>query len=132
MSAIILISIAVRGLALGWAVHLALRFEDRRLWLFVLTLSGLVLEQVFVGFGGQPSVLLGQVGIRADVFCLTISLVLLGSVFCLGRILNEMRARFDQAAHSEARFRDLVEASSDRYWEMDRDLRYVWARESTE
>ncbi len=132
MSAIILISIAVRALALGWAVHLALRFKDRRLWLFVVALAGLALEQVFVGFGGRPSAWLGQVGIRADVLCLTISLILLGSVFCLGRILHEMRARFDQAAHSEARFRDLVEASSDRYWEMDRDLRYVWARESTE
>ena len=132
MSAIILVSIALRGLALVWAVHLTLRFKDRRLWLFVLALAGLALEQVFVGLGGRPVALLGQLGIRADLLCLAISVILLGSVFCLGRILQEMRARFDQAAQSEARFRDLVEASSDRYWEMDRDLRFVWARESTE
>lgn len=128
MSGIILVSVGVRGLALIWAAHLARRFRDRRLWLFVLALAALALEQIFIGLGA----LSGDVAVTAEMLCLAVSLILLGSVFCLGRILHEMRARFDRAAHSEARFRDLVEASSDRYWEMDRDLRFVWARESTE
>ncbi len=132
MSGIILISIGVRALALVWAVHLTLRFKDWRLCLFVLALAGLAAEQVMIGLGGRPVAFLGEIGVRADVLCLSISLVLLGSVFCLGWILQQMRDRFDQAAQNEARFRDLVEASSDRYWEMDRDLRFVWARESTE
>ena len=125
MSGIVLVCLAIRLGSLALAFYLLHRLRDWRVGLLSLAVAALVLEL------GLP-VLQGASPAGNGMVCLFASLGIFGAVALLGWMLLDLRNRGREATRSEERFRDLVEASSDRYWEMDQDLRFVWARESTE
>ncbi|HEY4371402.1 MAG TPA: PAS domain S-box protein [Burkholderiales bacterium] len=49
---------------------------------------------------------------------------------CIGRDITEMRAMHQALAHSEERFRDLTKLSSDFFWELDADFRFMQLTET--
>ncbi len=131
MSGVVLICLGIRLFSLFWAFRLLTRLRDRRLWLFILAFGVLFLDLAVMGVRWPLSLAAGGSLTLNDLLCLGVSLCMLAAVLSVGRILRELRYGLDEAATKEASLRDFIEASSDRYWEMDRDLRFVWAREST-
>ena len=131
MSGVVLVCLGIRLFSLFWAFRLLTRLRDRRLWLFIVAFGVLFLDLAATRARWPLSLETGSAWTHNDLLCLGVSLFMLAAVISVGRILRELHGRLEEAATNEARFRDFIEASSDRYWEMDRDLRFVWAREST-
>ncbi|GIX49351.1 MAG: hypothetical protein KatS3mg131_3562 [Candidatus Tectimicrobiota bacterium] len=103
MGAVVLVSLLIRLVALGWSLVLLRRWRDRRLaWLSGLLVLA-VLRQGWTLAAGVPPL--------AELPGLVLSPLLLLATLCLARFLTVHHAAHVALQESEARYRHLVENS---------------------
>ena len=134
MSLVLVLSIGIELAALVAALIIWLRLRDR--WfIFLGTAVALLALRNILTISAQ--VRAGSEGSFATMNMeelpgLAVSLMAFAAVLVLRRLVIERRDADESLSEGEQRFRDLIDASVDRYWEMDESLRFTYAVDQSE
>ncbi len=124
MSATLLASIVIRALALGWALSLLRRPTDWRFGFMAALIAYLTFCQIFrVDFAPDFWTLTLETNLE-ELRMFGVSLLAFAAAYHLRRILDDRIAAHAALQTSEQRLKDFIEASDDRYWEMDESFRF--------
>ena len=129
MSLVLALSIAIHLAALVAALLFWLRLRDRWFVFLGATVALMALRQILtVAAQDQPVTWTGfATGNLEELPGLAVSLMVFAAVVFLRRLVIERRDADASLREGEQRFRDLIDASVDRYWEMDESLRFTYA-----
>ncbi len=129
MSLVLVLSIMIRLAALIAAGLIWLRLRDRWFVFLGATVALTALRQVLTLLSQFDAV--SQTGFVTgnleELPGLAVSVMLFVAVLFLRRLVIERRAAEASLKEGERRFRDLIDASVDRFWEMDESLRFTYA-----
>ena len=133
MSLVLALSIAIQVAALGLAVVFWVRLRNRWFGFVAAAVLLMALRQILLLATHPDLYLTGQSSIShiEELPGLAVSALSFAAVLFLRRMVLERRAADASLRESGARFRDLIDASVDRYWEMDDQLRFTYVVEQT-
>ncbi len=133
MSLVLVLSIAIRLAAVIAAMVIWLRLRDRWFILLGITVSLMALRQVLTVLSQEPSgSWSGFATSNLDELPgLAVSVLAFAAVLVLRRLVIDRRQADASLKEGEQRFRDLIDASVDRFWEMDESLRFTYAVDQT-
>ena len=129
MSLVLVLSVAIRLAALAAALVIWLRLRDRWFVFLGVAVALMALRQILTVMAQeqQPSWTGFATGNPEELPGLAVSLMAFAAVLVLRRLVIDRRAADASLNEGEQRFRDLIDASVDRYWEMDESLRFTYA-----
>ena len=134
MSVVLILSIAIRVAAVGLALAFWVRLRERWFGLLGGTVALMALHQVLTLYAHDEFVFEPRLtGFRMDEFTgLAISVLAVAAVLFLRQVVLDRRAIDTSLREGEQRFRDMIDASVDRYWETDESFRFNHLVEHTE
>lgn len=126
MSVVLILSIAIRLAAVGVALTFWVRLRERWFGFLGGTIALMELRQLLTLFAhDELEVAHGLATARLDELAgLAVSVLAFSAVLFLRKVVLERRSADTSLRESELRFRDLIEASVDRYWETDEFFRF--------
>ena len=125
MSFIILSSVALRLLALGWALVLLARLRDWRMAFLAAMLALMALRQTLTGLQGFDRELLVFTAQLEELPGLIVSVLAFLAVFYVGRLVEEQQGEKAALRRSRDDLREVLDALPALVGYVDKDQRYL-------
>ncbi len=134
MSLVLILSIAIRLAAVGVALVFWARLRERWFGFLAGPVALMALQQILTLYSDEAlEEEHGLAALRMDELTgLAISVLAFAAVLFLRRVVLDRRIVDRSLREGQQRFRDMVDASVDRYWETDESLRFNHMVEHTE
>lgn len=121
MSLILIISILIRFLALGWGITLLRRMRDWRMGFLAVMLGFMALRQMLTLWTAHESWTLVMTGHQTELPGLIVSIMAFLSIFFLEKMLTERKQGEESLRQSEGKWRSLIEYSPDFIFTLNRE-----------
>jgi PAS domain S-box-containing protein len=136
MSLVLIISIVIRLLAMGWSIVLLCRMKDWRMGCLTMMLALMALRQTLTLLMGKESWAIFVAGPTSEFPGLLVSIMAFLAVFFLERIVAERKQAEQAIQESEERYRtltdDVLDSSAVGIFILDADFKVVWVNQSLE
>ncbi len=129
MSLILVLSILIRLVTLGWAIALARQLRDWRMGLLCVMVGLMALRQILTLLATDPTWTISFMGNPEELPGLVVSVFALAAVFGLERIISEQRESTSRVRRSQRIMTLVMNTIPQRLFWKDRSYRYIGCNE---